>query len=91
MSGRKARPLTADGLEALDEVRLAEDLLREARRTQVGLAARRRSAVVRARAVGVTYRRLAAELGVTVPAVHHLVSREQARRAAQELAQEAPV
>lgn len=91
MRGRRPHQVTPEGREAIEEARLAADLLHEARRTQFGLAARRRGAVVRARQAGVPYRRLASELGVSVGAIQRLVSREQRAQAERDAQQGPPV
>jgi DNA-directed RNA polymerase specialized sigma24 family protein len=71
----------------MEEAKTLAVELHAVRRRQFRLAARRREAVVRARQCGVTYRRLAAELGVSVGAIQQLVSREQRAQAEREAEQ----
>lgn len=91
MTGRRSRPVTPEGWAAMEEAKAVAVELHAVRRTQFGLAARRRGAVVRARQAGVPYRRLASELGVSVGAIQQLVSREQRAQAEREAGQEPPV
>lgn len=51
----RGRVLTPQGAEALDEARLATDLVREARRQVIDLADRRRRAVLAANVGGASY------------------------------------
>lgn len=73
-AGRRPRPLTAAGREALEEVRAATDLVLDARQAMRGHADRRRRAVLRATECGVPYRRIAEEIGVSVGTVQQLVN-----------------
>lgn len=85
--------MTPEGWAAMEEAKTVAVELHRVRKTQFGLAARRREAVVRARRSGVTYRRLASELGISVGAIQQLVSREQRAQAERDAAasEETPV
>lgn len=87
---RRPRPVTPEAWAAVEEAKALAVTLHEVRRTQFGIAARRRSAVVRARQGGVTYRRLASELGISVGAIQQLVSREQRAEAERQAAPSEP-
>ena len=91
MTGRRKQPVTPEGWAAMDEAKDVAVELHKARARQFALAARRRGAVVRARQAGVTYRRLASELGVSVGAIQQLVSREQRAQAEREAEPEPPL
>lgn len=67
------RLLTSEGAEALDEARLATDLVREARRQVIDLAERRRRAVLAANSGGASYRVIAQALGISVAGVQQLM------------------
>lgn len=80
----KRRPyvMAPAGRDALDELRFATDLVRDARESVSEHADRRGGAVLAARRAGVPYRRIAAEIADSVGAVQHIVAaalhREQA-------------
>lgn len=70
--------MTPLGEQALDEARLATDLVHEARREVLDLAGRRRRAVLAANEGGASYRVIARALGVSVAAVQQLMAAARA-------------
>lgn len=78
-AGRAPRPLTPAAREALGLAAAATDLVRDALEQMQTYADCRRRAVLRAVREGATYSRVAAELGVSVGSVQHLVDSARTR------------
>lgn len=73
-----AREITPQGREALADARVCHEILRD-HKAQAAIAAReRRTAVLRASRGGASYRVIAAELGLSMPSVQHLVDAAKA-------------
>ena len=79
----KTRELTPVGREALSHARVCNDVLRD-HRAQAALAAEeRRTAVLQASRGGASYRVIAKELGLSMPAIQHLIDAAKATEAQQ--------